>query len=267
MRRLTMLLALASMLLARRAHAQVDPWEFEVYPVQTLGKGVLEVESLNSVVADGHGTGDAGTSSGTFKSQGMWRTAIELTYGITDKIEAAAYLNLAKPEGASFQYAGSKFRLRGMFFEPGEYPIDLGWYTELDSRKTPQFDDAQLELEVRPIIEKDFGRVQLIAEPIFEKALVAPDTSGGFEFGYIAAAYYSLWRELSPGVEFYGGIGPMSDVDPVHEQQHYVFPVVRGYLGYGLEYNFGVGIGMTPGSDRVITKLNIEFERFIGTLF
>jgi hypothetical protein len=267
MRRLTLFFALAGMLLARQARAQVDPWEFEVYPVQTLGKGVLEIESLNSVVADGHSEGDAGTSSGTFKSQGMWRTSVELTYGITDKIEAAAYLLLAKPDGASFQYAGSKFRLRGMFFDPGQYFVDLGWYVEMEVHKTPQFDDAKLELEVRPIIEKDVGRVQLIAEPIFEKPLVGEDTSGGFEFGYIAAAYYSLWREFSPGVEFYGGIGLMSNTDPIPDQQHYVFPVIRGYLPYGLEYNFGVGIGLTRGSDQVITKLNIEFEHFIGTLF
>ena len=267
MRRLAIFLALAGMLVARRARAQIDPWEFEVYPVQTLGKGVLEIESLNSVVADGHSEGGEGTSAGTFKSQGMWRTSLELTYGLTDKIEAAAYLNLAKPDGQFLQYAGSKFRLRGMFFDPGEYFIDLGWYVEMEVHKTPQFDDAKLELEVRPIIEKDIGRVQLIAEPIFEKPLVGEDTSGGFEFGYIAAAYYSLWREFSPGVEFYGGIGLMSDVDPVHAQQQYVFPVVRGYLPYGLEYNFGVGIGLTRGSDQVITKLNIEFEHFIGTLF
>jgi hypothetical protein len=267
MRRLTLFLALAGTLLARRARAQIDPWEFEVYPVQTLGKGVLEIESLNSVVADGHSEGGEGTSAGTFKSQGMWRTSLEVTYGLTDKIEAAAYLNLAKPSGEPLQYAGSKFRLRGMFFDPGQYFVDLGWYVEMDVHKTPQFDDAKLELEVRPIIEKDVGRVQLIAEPIFEKPLVGEDTSGGFEFGYIAAAYYSLWREFSPGVEVYGGIGLMSDTDPLREQQHYIFPVVRGYLPYGLEYNFGVGLGMTHGSDQVITKLNIEFEHFIGTLF
>ena len=267
MRRLTMFLALAGMLLARRARAQVDPWEFEVYPVQTEGRGVLEIESLNSVVADGHSTGDAGTAAGTFKSQGMWRTSLEITYGITDKLEAAAYLNLAKPEGEPFQYAGSKFRLRGMFWDQGAHFVDLGWYAEMEVHQTPQFDDPKLELELRPIIEKDIGRVQLIAEPIFEKPLVGEDTSGGFEFGYIAAAYYSLWRELSPGVEFYGGIGLMSNPDPTNEQQHYVFPVLRGYLPFDLEYNFGVGIGLTRGSDQVITKFNIEFEHFIGTLF
>src|SRR5262249_12907915 len=135
MRRLTLFFALAGMLLARRAPAQIDPWEFEVYPVQTLGKGVLEIESLNSVVADGHSEGGEGTSAGTFKSQGMWRTSLELTYGLTDKIEAAAYLNLAKPDGAWLQYAGSKFRLRGMFFEPGEFLFDLVWDVEVSVDK------------------------------------------------------------------------------------------------------------------------------------
>jgi hypothetical protein len=266
MRLAAVVCTLAGLLVARRARAQVDPFEFEVYPVQTVGRGAIEIESLNSFVPEGHTTGDAGTSAGTYPSNLMYRTAIELTYGLTDRIEAAAYLNLARPDGAPFQYAGSKFRLRGSFFEPGELPVDLGWYTELDWHRTPRFDDAELELEVRPIIEKDFGRLQISVDPIFEKPLVAPDTSGGFEFGYVAGIYYNYWRQASPGVEFYGGIGLMSDPDPRHEQQHYVFPVIRGYLPGGLEYNFGVGIGMTRGSDQVITKLNIEFEHFIGTL-
>jgi hypothetical protein len=198
MRLAAVVCALAGLLVARRARAQVDPFEFEVYPVQTIGKGLIEIESLNSFVPEGHTTGDAGTSAGTYPSNLMYRTALELTYGLTDRIEAAAYLNLAKPDAAPFQYAGSKFRLRGSFFEPGELPVDLGWYTELDWHRTPRFDDAELELEVRPIIEKDFGRLQISVDPIFEKPLVAPDTSGGFEFGYVAGIYYNYWRQASP---------------------------------------------------------------------
>jgi hypothetical protein len=34
-----------------------------------------------------------------------------------------------------------------------------------------------------------------------------------------------------------------------------------------MEYNFGVGIGLTRGSDQLIPKLNIESERFIGSFF
>jgi hypothetical protein len=267
MRRRIACCALVLAMFTHRAGAQVDPFEFEVYPAQTVGHGVLELESLNSFVAEGHTEGDAGTSSGDFPSQHMYRTALELTYGLTDKIEAAAYLNLAKPNGASFQYAGSKYRLRGSLFEPGQLPVDLGWYVELEWHKTPQFDASELELELRPIIEKDWRRFEVDLNPIFEKAIfVGPDKNKGFEFGYVAGLYYNYQRWISPGVEFYGGIGLIDDIDPLHDQQHYIFPVVRGELPGGFEYNLGPGIGLTRGSDQVIMKMNIELEHFIGTL-
>jgi hypothetical protein len=263
----TVFLALAMLLLARRAQAQVDPFEFEVYPYQTVGRGVAELESLNSFVPKGHTEGDSGLSSGDLPSNLMSRNAFELAYGLTDKIEAAAYLNLAHPNGKPFRYAGSKFRLRGSLFEQGELPVDLGWYVELDWHKTPTFDGTELELEFKPIIEKDIGRFEIDVNPIFEKALNGEEQSAGVEFGYAAGVYYNFWRTISPGVEFYGGIGLIDDVDPPHDQQHYVFPVFRGLLPYGLEYNFGAGFGLTRGSDQVITKVNIEFEHFIGALF
>jgi hypothetical protein len=260
---LTLLLAFGA---RRAARAQVDPWEFEVYPANTVGHGVLEVESLNSVVADGHDLGDEGTSSGTYPSQDMYRTSIEVTYGLTEKIEAAAYLNLAKPNGADFQYAGSKYRVRGSLFEQGQLPVDLGWYVELEWHQVPQFDDSELELELRPIVQKEIGPLEIDLNPIFEKAIfVGPDKNKGFEFGYVAGLYYNFQRWLSPGLEFYGGIGLIDDVDPLSEQQHYIFPVVRGELDNGIEYSFGPGFGLTPGSDAVLVKLNIEFEHFIGT--
>jgi hypothetical protein len=260
-------LSLTLILLARPAVAQVDPFEFEVYPYQTVGKGVVELESLNSFVAKGHSEGGEGTARGDYPSRQMYRTAVELTYGLTSKLEAAAYINLAHPNGTSFVYAGSKFRLRGSLFEQGQLPVDLGWYLELEWHKVPQFDDTELELEFKPIIEKDFGRLEIDLNPKFEKALNGPDQSKAIEFGYAAGLYYNYWREFSPGLEFYGGVGLMDDSDPIHEQQHYIFPVFRGLLPYGLEYNFGAGFGLTRGSDQVITKLNIELERFVGSLF
>ena len=262
------ILTALALCLARDTMAQVDPWEFEVYPSQTLSKGILELEWLNGVIPKGHSEEDAGTSSGEIPSDRMYRTAFELTYGLTDKIEFAAYLNLARPNGASLQYAGSKFRLRGSLFEQGQLPVDLGWYAELEWHRTPQFDDSELELDLRPIIEKDIGRLEIDLNPKFEKAIfVGPNKNRGFEFGYVAGLYYNYWRAMSPGLEFYGGSGLIDDSDPIHEQQHYVFPVLRGRLPGNIEYNFGPGIGLTRGSDQVIVKVNLELERFVGSLF
>jgi hypothetical protein len=258
---------IAVFLRSQPAAAQVDPWEFEVYPYQTLGRGVIELESLNSVVAKGHRNGENGTSAGTLPSQSMWRTAFELAYGLTDRIETAAYLTLAKPSGRDLQFAGSKFRVRSSLFDPGQLPVDLGWYIEIEYRRVPQFDDQKLELELRPIIEKDLGDFSLLFNPIFEKVLVGPDKNKGFEFGYSAAVYYRWLRSLSPGIELYGGIGNIRDPDPTREQQHYIFPVIKGELSHGIEYNTGVGFGMTRGSDKVIVKFNLELEKFVGAIF
>jgi hypothetical protein len=264
--RLALLLLFASLLYPRLSAAQLDPFEFEVYPYKTLGRGMIEVESLNSVVAKGHRCEEEGTSKGTLPSQSMWRTAMEVTYGLTDHIEAAAYLNLAKSRGGNLQYAGSKFRLRGSLFDQGQLPVDLGWYFELAYACTPKFDDQKLELELRPIIQRDFGDFSLVLNPKFEKILVGSEEKEGWEFGYVSGVYYRWMRAFSPGIEFYGAIGMIKHPDPSKEQQHYISPVIRGE-SHGIEYSVGPGFGLTHGSDRVIVKFNVALEKYIGVLF
>ena len=69
--------------------------------------------------------------------------------------------------------------------------------TSVEWHKTPQFDDADLELELKPILEKDFGRLSLILNPVF-KPLYGRGHDQGFEFGYRNGAYYRWMRYLSP---------------------------------------------------------------------
>jgi hypothetical protein len=197
----------------------------------------------------------------------MWFNQYEFTYGLTDRIEAAAYLNLAKPNAHGLTYAGSKFRLRGRLFDEDVLPIDLGWYLEMEYRRNPQFNDQTLEFEMRIPMQKDIGPYSILFNPIFEKPVTGSEKHLGFEFGYSAAVYYRWMRALSPGVEFYGGIGLINHIDPHNEQQHYIFPVVKGELPYGIEYNFGVGVGLTTGSDPVVVKFNVAVEKYIGAIF
>ena len=264
------LIVLISLLLlcSRRASAQIDPYEFEVYPYATESCGVIELETDNAVVANGHSRAGTGTNdAGAHPSQGMWYSGEELTYGLTDRIEAAAYVTFAYPSGHGFWWAGDKVRLRGRLFDEGVLPVDLGWYVELEWHKTPQFDDADLELELKPIIEKDFGPLSLVLNAVFEKPLYGAGHDQGFEFGYRNGVYYRWLRYLSPGVEFYGGVGLIDDNDPLNDQQHYIFPVLWGQLPHGIEYSVGPGFGLTSGSDHVLMKFNLELERFVGAIF
>lgn len=78
------ILLLFAMFLPTPAKA-VDPYEFQIYGYATQGKGVFSPQLLNSFVPYGRAEGDGGTS-GTFASQSMMRTAIELEYGLARKI-------------------------------------------------------------------------------------------------------------------------------------------------------------------------------------
>lgn len=256
-----------SILYTNTASAQVDPWEFEVYPYATEQRGVLEIEMLDAAVPNGHNQGGNGLSSGTYATQGAWFNSYEFTYGLTDRIEAAAYIDNTLVSGHGYWYSGSKYRLRGRLFDPGVLPVDIGWYAELEWHKIYEFDNAALEIEFKPILEKDFGRFSLMANPTFEKPITGPDKNRGFEFGYATGLYYRWQRYLSPGLEFYGGIGLIDDSDPLCEQQHYIFPVGWGELPHGIEYSIGPGFGFTRNSDHVLVKFNVELERFIGAIF
>ena len=48
------LAALSLALLTQPALAQVDPFELEVYPATTEGKGLHEIENTTTFVANGH---------------------------------------------------------------------------------------------------------------------------------------------------------------------------------------------------------------------
>ncbi len=119
-------LVAVSLLTARRAAAQLDPYEFEVYPYATLSRGMIEIETDNAVVANGHNQPDNGLGF-AYPSQGTWFSGEEFTYGLTDRIEAAAYVTFSQPNGHGFWWAGDKFRPRGRLFDEGVLPVDLGW--------------------------------------------------------------------------------------------------------------------------------------------
>jgi hypothetical protein len=241
-----------------QSRADVDPFEFQVYGYQTQGKGNLDPELLSSYIVSGHKEGDGGTSP-TFASQSMMRYAIELEYGLTDKIDFAYYLNLARPDAGDLQYAGSKFRFRGRFAEAGELPIDLGWYSEIEWWSS-KFNDDQVEAEFMLTMQKDIGKWTFIVNaPDIDKVFVGNNRSEVFEIGYRGEASYQVAERTRLGLQIYGSPGKVNDVTPIGQQQQYVVPTVHTVLFDTLRASLGLGFGLTPGSDLFFLKANIHF--------
>ncbi|TMA56233.1 MAG: hypothetical protein E6J75_10080 [Deltaproteobacteria bacterium] len=231
-------------------------FELEVYPATTEGKGLHEVENTTSFVANGRRPTDEDAAGEEPRRHRLLRTTLEYDYGLTDKIDVAAYLDLQRPNGEDVEYAQSRFRARGALFDKGRFFLDLGWYLEAE---VPDQGESQLELEFRPIVSRDIGRFSVDLNPMFELPTVASERRT-LEFNYGARVYYRLSRRLAPGVEFFGDAGQIRRFDPAREQQHYVFPALYGQLARGLKCVAGLGFGLTRASDPVILKFGLEYE-------
>jgi hypothetical protein len=237
--------------------AGIDPFEFQVYGYATKGKGNFDPELLNSYIVAGHKEGEGGTSP-TYASQSMIRSAFELEYGVTDKIDFAYYLNLAKPDGEDLQYAGSKFRFRGRLAEAGQLPIDLGWYSEIEWWSS-NFNDDQLEAEFMVTLQKDFGDWTFIVNgPDVEKVIVGSNKKAVFEVGWRGEASYQIAEHNRLGIQFYGSPGQINNITPISQQQHYVIPTIHTVLFNAVPTSIGLGFGLTPGSDLFFLKANFH---------
>jgi hypothetical protein len=67
--------------------------------------------------------------------------------------------------------------VRGRLFDEEILLVDLGWYLEIEYKKTPQFNDATLEFEMRIPMQKDIGPVSVMFNPIFEKPVTGSENT------------------------------------------------------------------------------------------
>jgi len=68
-----------------------------------------------------------------------------------------------------------------------------------------------------------------------------------------------LGEDFWVGLEYYTALGPIGNFLPFSEQEHNIYGVVDFKVG-NVDVNFGVGYGLTGGSDRWMTKLIIGTE-------
>ncbi|TMB05914.1 MAG: hypothetical protein E6J70_01270 [Deltaproteobacteria bacterium] len=212
-------------------------FELEVYPATTEGKGLHELENITSFVANGRRPSEEEAAGEEPRRHRLLRTTLEYDYGLTDKIDVAAYLDLQRPNGEELEYAQSRFRARGAFFEKGRFPLDVGWYIEAEM---PDRGESKLELEFRPIVSRDIGRFSVDLNPMLELPTVTSERRT-LEFDYGARVYYRLSRDLVPGVEFF-------------------VPALYGRLARGVKFVVGPGFGLTRASDPVILRIGVEYE-------
>jgi hypothetical protein len=164
----------------------------------------------------------------------------EVTAGITEQFRLAAVVLSAD----ALEYRG--FHVLPHFYAPPSWglPFSLGLVVEL------AFETHQpRHVELRPILEKHIGRLQLDANPVVTHVFTP---SGGWIFEPAARVGWQATRMVTPSLEYYGSLSSA----PTHQ----VYPGVDLHLGGRFTWNLGVGFGLTDYGSRVIWKSRFEID-------
>ena len=249
------MLALIAAIPAQPARGQ-DPFEIHVYEYETLSRGQFTFEThLNYV-----GLGTRQFMGTVAPTNNQFHITLEFTAGLTDQIALGVMqLNAARPGGSGLEYAG--WRLLPHFYVPKSWrlPVKLGLVTEFSFQRT-QYEENSRRVEIRPIIERRWGRFQLDGNPVFERAIHGPGTSDGWNFEPAGRFAYESEGTFSPSIEYYSAWGPVPSLSPIREQFHQILPGGDLKLGARTIVSVGVGFGVTPAGSRVVLKSRIEIS-------
>jgi hypothetical protein len=172
----------------------------------------------------------------------------EFAYGVTDWWEVGLYLPFAIQNQ---QFLSDSFKLRTLFVSPNADQRNFFYGVNFEfSNTTPKFSQTRFALEIRPIIGVRNADYEFIVNPIVD---VGFGKYGEADFAPAARVARNLGHDLFVGLEYYADFGQIGNFAKLADQQHTLFAVTDFKLGV-FDVDFGIGYGLTPGSDRFVVK-------------
>ncbi len=218
-----------------------DPFEIHIYEYEPMGWGEYSLEA--------HVNFDPQVSNQT-------HLTFEPTIGIAPAF-AVGFMELnAWQPGSSPQYAG--WRVLPHFYAPESWnlPVKLGFVAEF-SFQTATYEENTRRAELRPIIDKEFYKWEVVFNPVFERALHGPGTRRGWNF---EPAALLRWKhdKFSPSLEYYGEIESINVVPRGQPEVHQLF--VGGDWQVQPKFLINLGLGFDLGSNGPGIILKSRFE-------
>ncbi len=183
----------------------------------------------------------------------------EFAWGITEWFELGLYIPWAVDSDGRFLSNAAK--IRTLFVTPNadKKSFFYGINFEYDYT-TPRFSEARFATEIRPIIGWRNPQWEFIVNPIVDMGFGSP---GGIDFVPAARLAHKITDDLSFAVEYYTDLGRPGSFLPFEQQAHQVFAVADFKVGV-IDVDFGVGYGLTEGSDRWVAKTILTYAFPIG---
>ncbi len=232
----------------------VDPFEVQIYEGDINDPGHAGLELHSNFTA-------AGRRMAAFKGEAvphhMLRMTLEPSFAVTRWWELGAYLQTAFALGEpSARWAG--FKLRSKFIMPRGHTGDFTFGINIEvGRGVAALGSEDWDTEIRPIAAWTRGPWLVAFNPIIGWALsgtlhAAPEFEPGIK------ARFDTGRHWGVGVEYYAGLGVVSNVPAAKAQEHFLY-LVADLLDGPVDLNLGLGRGLTEASDDWTVKTIVGY--------
>ena len=257
------LIFLTTFLFPFSAHA--DPFrDFIIYPYETPEQGEVSVGTWQTLLLpDKQAESIYGNN---LRNANMLFSTYVLEFGVTDWWTLGAYIDFAAGAGQTYSYLQTRAittRLRFPripdFFDPA---VQIEYWAPGGGTGMQSF------LNIILIAEKKIGRFIIDLNPSFFFATDGSEPGIPPEFAYSAGVYYLLAENVNAGIEFFGDNGVISNMGPLggpaslyaEMQQQFVFQSWNFAIGEHVDWNIGVGTGLTPVSAPFAIKTIFEYH-------
>jgi hypothetical protein len=234
-----------------------ENYEIQVYPAETMPKGVTMFELHSNYTLKGRST----ALGEELPTNHQLHETLEITHGFSSWSELGFYWFMAKPQGGNLQWVGTHIRPRIRVPEGWGWPVGLSISQEIGYSEA-KFSGDTWTYELRPIIDKYAGRWYLSLNPVLGKSLRGPNAAEAFDFTPNAQLGFDLTKRINIAAEYYGSTGTIREVVPIADQEHMLFGAVNLDFGPAWEFNVAYGNGLTAAGDKSIFKM--IFGRRIG---
>ncbi len=240
---------LAGLLLACGSARATD--EIQVYNAEIAAVGQWTIQQHLNYTHQGRIDPDF---PGAFVSDRALNGTPELAYGIADWWEIGFYAPFAVDRDHRFLSNGGKVRNLFVVPDAGKKDFFYGINFEL-SYQTPPFSQTRYALEIRPIVGARNKEWELIVNPIVDIGFGA---AGQADFAPALRLARNLGQDRFIGLEYYADFGEIGNFLPLREQSHQLFAVIDFKIE-PFDLELGLGYGLTPGSDRWVSKMIIGY--------
>ena len=178
----------------------------------------------------------------------------EFAWGITEWFELGLYIPWAiDSEG---RFLSNWFKFRTLFVTPDAEKKNFFYGLNFEYDYTaPRFSETRFAMEIRPIIGWRNPQWEFIVNPIVD---IGFGSRGDIDFVPAARLARTFSKDFALGVEYYTYLGRPGSFLPFQQQSHQLFGVVDFKVGV-VDVDFGIGYGLTEGSDRWIAKTILTY--------